>query len=790
MKKIILQDEYKLLKEGKIQNDVFIKKSRELYPSLIHNSANINEVKQILKRKNLISENYIDLQPVNNWESKPEEPYEIAYKKYVASLTENIKEEEYTIKETPEGYFRIWKDGEIVDEYVTKERATAEAKRLNALNVGKQIDALRENETPVWGDDNYKKLKGTFKNYGVNINIDDYQNDGGFITTYDNLSQGELQHISDKAGNDLNFTFKVGEKIKSQGSGYYFIIDFKTNNSLKESKDPKVDKEIDELNDKGSINKDPKSFDNLNNEEILRGLRAEKDDPKNKKKDHDQLIDLVLKNLSNDSLYYVKNAAFGIKGIGYELSSPQSEAGKNDQMTKVKMANSTASEKANTTDTKQGPAKSKVDSTMTMSPKSHKGIKKMATPGKETKVKLKESELLSFNSLMEDDDELQAAKKTLKSAEDYIEGLSLNDEEPTAGDIQKIKDAEDEIKRLQGSEINEYDDYEEILRKRSNIPDMTDRQAKQEYDREMRGEVEETDEEIFRSVDPEISRLLREIYMDSNFENDEHFLNYVISNDYGDEFRDVEDYTIKGWFRAQDKAYKEIEQEQKNIETMNESQDPYKKFKSFLATEKRVLKRKPLKEAKKVPVSKRLGEIEKMGVSAALEAKMTALDEEIDRCNMKLKMVDENSDLSDLVDKKQVKELQKDIKMLEKQKVKYEKLYEKATGNKKTEIIDEDAEMDIDTEIEEASSEDVKNQKELTTAINDTTKAAQELSKATMEESDSQPSEELLTTMKDELEGYVAMVDNAGEAVEMYISLHPEDKAHKITLEKLAEPLF
>jgi hypothetical protein len=58
-------------------------------------------------------------------------------------------------------------------------------------------------------------------------------------------------------------------------------------------------------------------IDNVYGEEFLEGYYAEMKDPKNVDKTIDQLKEIVRKNLSKNPSYYVENAAFGIKGIGY-----------------------------------------------------------------------------------------------------------------------------------------------------------------------------------------------------------------------------------------------------------------------------------------------------------------------------------------------------------------------------------------------------------------------------------------------------------------------------------------
>jgi hypothetical protein len=58
-------------------------------------------------------------------------------------------------------------------------------------------------------------------------------------------------------------------------------------------------------------------IDNIYGQEFLEGYYAEMKDPKNAEKTIDELKEIVRKNLAKNSSYYVENAAFGIKGIGY-----------------------------------------------------------------------------------------------------------------------------------------------------------------------------------------------------------------------------------------------------------------------------------------------------------------------------------------------------------------------------------------------------------------------------------------------------------------------------------------
>jgi hypothetical protein len=97
-----------------------------------------------------------------------------------------------------------------------------------------------------------------------------------------------------------------------------------------------------------------------------------------------------------------------------------------------------------------------------------------------------------------------------------------------------------------------------------------------------------------------------------------------------------------------------------------------------------------LNEAKRPSISDHIKEVEKTSQSVALEAKLTAIDEAIEKRKAKLALA-ESEDLAEMIDKSMVKVLNKEIKELEKHKAKTQKIYEKMTGKaKEEEIIGED----------------------------------------------------------------------------------------------------
>ena len=269
------------------------------------------------------------------------------------------------------------------------------------------------------------------------------------------------------------------------------------------AEEKKTTKEVEDMETAGYDYKDEKNTNNLNFEEMLRGYYAELKDPKNADKTEAELREMVAKNLAKDSSYYVKDGAFGVKGIGYTDDLPG----------------------------------------LKVSDKELKG--KYASSGME-EVKLKE-------------------------------------------DMIKLTDLINEA-------IGGYVDLRPA--------GMTTENAR-------------TDAE-------------EEGYLDGM----------------RDEKEDLEDKAKKA---------------------------------------------APKKRIKKETVDSKLAEIEKAGKITTLEAQIEALDEAIETKNQRISMVTEDDNLSELVDKAKMKEMQREVKDLEKRKAQMEKLYEKMCGKaySKPEMVDE-----------------------------------------------------------------------------------------------------
>ena len=153
-------------------------------------------------------------------------------------------------------------------------------------------------------------------------------------------------------------------------------------------------------------------------------------------------------------------------------------------------------------------------------------------------------------------------------------------------------------------------------------------------------------------------------------------------------------------------------------------------------------KDKNRKKMKKETVDSKLAEIEKQSEIVALEAKIAAVDEMIESKNQRISMVTEDDNLSQLVDKKKMKEMQREVKDLERRKAKMEKLYEKMCGKSytKEEIVDEEVSTELNenktkmkkSELKEMIKAAMMAEAEIT--INDTTDAYDPLYEDTLKE--------------------------------------------------------
>ncbi len=78
-----LQEQYNLIKEGKGHKGVFLKEAKNKFPNMINKAATYDQATHILKKRSVISENYMDLKPINTIEPTPKAGWEEKFNNFL-----------------------------------------------------------------------------------------------------------------------------------------------------------------------------------------------------------------------------------------------------------------------------------------------------------------------------------------------------------------------------------------------------------------------------------------------------------------------------------------------------------------------------------------------------------------------------------------------------------------------------------------------------------------------------------------------------------------------------------
>jgi len=168
---------------------------------------------------------------------------------------------------------------------------------------------------------------------------------------------------------------------------------------------------------------------------------------------------------------------------------------------------------------------------------------------------------------------------------------------------------------------------------------------------------------------------------------------------YSDKVKEVVKESLMGEsyseFQRDDKGAKDVDKKDKGEEDA---------FGAGVAKGEKIEKKKA-KKAKKESIDTKLAEIGKEAEAVKLEAQLDFLHDHIAEKLERVNSINEDENLKELIDKTKMKQMQKEIKELEKKKAKMEKIYEKSCGKKyqKEEIVDEIEVNGI--EVEEVSLE-------------------------------------------------------------------------------------
>ena len=424
-----------------------------------------------------------------------------------------------------------------------------------------------------------------------------------------------------------------------------------------------VEKDLDKIYDKT----DDKNPDNLIFGQIMMGYYTEMKDPKNADKTMQQLKDIVLKNLAKDPIHYTKEGQFGVKDLGYSVDHP----GLGE-------------------------------------PKESKGKYKASGYG-DLNEGIKED---AYNELTY----LGYSPSVLDTfaVQDYIDTLKKYKSE----ELNKIAN---KLELLKESEENWKDEFKkEPSKKFSDEEKETDRKKKREADLERRRKAGESLEEITlrKAIQEMIYSELDEATQMTTIINPKKVNKDREDRDPSDKYltfdKDFEkiqksqgNLIVRSIEGGEDKIFitkvlhanlgpkagnadlRKHLMDRTNIEPAVLGGKPVYKIKGAKINSKgNISVFVPVEKSLKESIEKDLAAINKEAEHEILQSKLDKINALIDRKQSQLSKLDEDEDMKALTDVKKVKEIQNDIKSLEKAKSKIDKMMGKHKGKKK-EVIDE-----------------------------------------------------------------------------------------------------
>jgi hypothetical protein len=495
----------------------------------------------------------------------------------------------------------------------------------------------------------------------------------------------------------------------------------------------KTTKEVEDIQAHNFDYKDKSNLDNQIGQEVLNGIYFE--GRENPDKTLDELRKMVAKNLAKDGQYYMKNAAFGVKGLGYqeteleEVSGKYASSGYSDKLKKmVKESLVKEEEDPYATTLKKLPFVSFDNLAKILQLSPTKLQLKGSDPTSTTEIR-NETDLLSFLKNLTfkqvrpgvyhlqgpNDSTVTMGKGSLDEASDFEEKmaqlrmLQMQKKQGTAPDPrsdakkQRLMQKLNMVKRA-------YFDLISAMESESDLEFAVSGDWYQEQLDDLEnsiGDLETKIQSINENLVNEGKNLknAKQALIDFNLGKlgeDEMVKTVIKSLGFKfDEYSEEEAGMVLGSLIKKGKIPTDNYVLNNVIDVLTESISDLKtKIQSInenmemVGMEEAEAEPKPeKKKVKKESLDAELAEIDTQAGIVAMEAKLDKISEMISTKMERLGMIEEDTNLAELVDKVKVKEMQKEIKILEKTKAKMEAMYRKMTGGKTytKEMVDESA---------------------------------------------------------------------------------------------------
>jgi len=138
-----IQEQYNLIKEGKGHKGVFLIEAKKLFPDMLTNPMGFEEASKILKTRGVISENYVDLKPINTIEASPKKGWENKFAQFLKEEAKAVEKKPTKEVEDIQSHNYDYKDKSNLDNQIGQEVLNGiyfEAKE----NPDKSLDEIRK----------------------------------------------------------------------------------------------------------------------------------------------------------------------------------------------------------------------------------------------------------------------------------------------------------------------------------------------------------------------------------------------------------------------------------------------------------------------------------------------------------------------------------------------------------------------------------------------------------------------------------------------------------------------
>jgi hypothetical protein len=581
-----LQEQYNLIKEGKGHKGVFLTEAKKQFPNMLTNPMGFEEASKMLKTRGVISENYVDLKPINTIEATPKTAWENKFAQFLAEEAKAVEKKPTTEVEEIESHNFDYKDKTNLDNQIGQEV-------LNGLyfegreNPDKTLDELRKMVAKNLAKDGQYYMK----NAAFGVKGLGYQ-------------ETEIEEVAGKYASS-GYSDKLKKMVKES--------------LVKEEEDPYAT----------TLKKLPfVSFDNL--AKILQLSPT-----KLQLKGSDPTSTTEIRN-ETDLLSFLKNLTFKQVRPGvYHLQGP------NDST--VTMGKGSLDEAS---DFEEKMAQLRM---LQMQKKAGTAPDQKVINKKQTltqKLNMLKKAYFDLISAMEAESDLEFAA----SGDWYQE--QLDDLENSIGDLET---------KIQSINENSVNEGKNLQKAKQALIDFNS--GKLGEDAMVKTVIKSLGFKFDEYSEEEAGMVLGSLIKKGKIPTDNYVLNNVI-----------------------DVLTESIGDLETKIQSINENME-------MVGMEEAEAEPKPeKKKVKKESLDADLAEIDTQAGIVAMEAKLDRVSEMISAKMERLSMIEEDANLAELVDKGKMKEMQKEIKVLEKVKAKMEKMYEKMNGKAYTkEMVDESA---------------------------------------------------------------------------------------------------